>query len=260
MYNVLSGLYAGYKVAYDKTVDYIGYYSGYIEDANLEIPDDDLNEFRDYIKVENYTNENYNKRILPKVNIYHEYSVFLGPPTHIIDNIYLGSAYNAASYQTLKNHNISLIINITKEISNYYPNDFQYKRYDIYDNNKNSIISYLEQACDDIKEFQNENKSGNILLHCFMGASRSASVLIYYIMINKTKPNGEFFTFDEALDFIKSKRTIVNPTFRLTKDLAKSIYCNPKLIQSCINIDNIDKEREENITNSELKIIKKLKI
>ena len=31
------------------------------------------------------------------------------------------------------------------------------------------------------------------------------------------------YTFDEALNFVKQKRPIVNPTFRLTKDLACSI-------------------------------------
>ena len=38
------------------------------------------------------------------------------PSTHIIDNIYLGNAYTASNYSELKEKNIGLIVNITKEI------------------------------------------------------------------------------------------------------------------------------------------------
>ena len=51
---------------------------------------------------------------------------FFEPPTHIIDNIYLGNAYNAAYYYGLKKNNIKMIINVTKEISKYYPEYFTY--------------------------------------------------------------------------------------------------------------------------------------
>ena len=37
-----------------------------------------------------------------------------------------GSAYNAASYYDLKEKNIKMILNVTSEISEYYPDDFEY--------------------------------------------------------------------------------------------------------------------------------------
>jgi protein-tyrosine phosphatase len=56
-----------------------------------------------------------------------------------------------------------------------------------------------------------------------MGASRSASIVIYYLMKEMKNANGDDYTFDEAIKFLKEKRFTVNPTFRLTKDLTSSI-------------------------------------
>ena len=59
--------------------------------------EDTLQDYEDYLKISNYEDENINKRIFPELGYYKEYSIALGPPTHIIDNIYLGSAFNAAN-------------------------------------------------------------------------------------------------------------------------------------------------------------------
>lgn len=236
MWKFASNLYASSKVIYDKTTDYANYYLFLGENDSFNDPEnenkimidniddhnDKLHDYNEFLQVEKYVSEETNKRILPEVGLMHEYSVFFGPPTHIVDNIYLGSAFNAALYDTLKENNITTILNITREIRNYYPDDFQYIRYDLYDNNKHSIQSYLEKAFTTIRH-QQDNTNGNILIHCYMGASRSASVVLYYLMKTKKNENGEFLSFDEALNFIKSKRSNVNPTFRFTKDLAKSI-------------------------------------
>ena len=95
-------------------------------------------------------------------------------------------------------------------------------RYELYDNNKHSIKKYLEQSLNDIQHHQ-QNSQGNILIHCFMGASRSASIVTYYLMQTMKHDNGRPFTFDDAVLFLRNKRIIVNPTFRLTKDLASSV-------------------------------------
>jgi protein-tyrosine phosphatase len=207
------------KVLYDKTADYLNLYT--LCEEQEKPTDDKLIDYSSIIKVDKYTDENGNKRIFPKVGLYEEYSFFFDKPTHIIDNIYLGSAYNAASFDTLRDCNIKTIVNVTKEISHYYPSDFEYIRFDIYDNNEQSIAKYLDQSYQFIVDKQ--KAQGNILVHCYMGSSRSASVVIYYLTKTQKKTNGEYFTFDDALDFIKKKRNIVNPTFRFTKDLAKSI-------------------------------------
>jgi predicted protein tyrosine phosphatase len=233
------------RVAYDKGTDYFLYYTtsdnlnniNNINDLDNVNNEDDINnisnedslnnednlnnyelqdsiyDFSDKLNVTTYTDETQNKRILPEIGIIEQYSIFFDNPTHIIDNIYLGSAYNAASYDTLISNNIKVIFNITNEISNYFPDEFIYIQCKLYDNNKESIIKHAHKAFKEIIHHQ-ENTEGNIFIHCYMGKSRSAAIVLYYIM--KTKN----YTFDEALNFIRSKRHIVNPTFRFTKDLA----------------------------------------
>ena len=102
-----------------------------------------------------------------------------------------------------------------------------YVNYDIYDNNKDSISEHLGDAYQSIKKIQEntnkEEKESNILIHCYMGSSRSASLVLYYLMKNGTNSQGTLMTHEEALNFLKNKRPIINPTFRLTKDLARSI-------------------------------------
>ena len=162
-------------------------------------------------------------RFYSRISTYEQLVSFFEPPTHIIDNIYLGNAYNAAYYYGLKKNNIKMIINVTKEISKYYPEYFTYYQYELYDNNHDNIKDFLDDSYKNIKDFQ-ENKKGNILIHCFMGASRSASVVLYYLTKNKiNKDTNKLYTLNEALFFIKNKRPIVNPTNKLLEDLNSTI-------------------------------------
>ena len=139
---------------------------------------------------------------------------FFGDPIHIIDNLYLGSAFNAASYYKLKEvYKIDVIINATREISNYYPDDFVYKNYNLSDINEDSITDYLENAY----QFIETNKDKQILIHCFMGASRSASLMSYYIM----KKYG--YTMKETIDFITERRKIVNINTTFVQELKDSV-------------------------------------
>lgn len=227
VWNILNNLVAGSRVAYDKTVDYMYYYLnlyGDKTDEEIEIDadiDDRINDYHNFLTIEKFKDEEGNKRILPEVTYTEAVTTFIGDPSHIVHNIYLGSAYNAANYDILKKYNIKVIFNITKEISNYFPNEFIYERCNIYDNNKHSIQKFLQQIYNRIKYHQ-ENTDGNILVHCYMGASRSASVVIYYLMNTPMYEDGSPYTFEEALNFMKEKRIIVNPSFRFTKDLAMS--------------------------------------
>ena len=178
-----------------------------------------MSDYSGIIDTKKYNDESKKKtkRVYDTVGFYQKYNTFFNKPTHIIDNIYLGSAFNAASHRTLKNLDIKVIINISNELSKYYcdypKNEFTYHQYTVYDDNKCSIDSVLEKAYEAIMKY---DKKTNILIHCFMGASRSVSVVAYYLMQHKK------FTLGAALKFIKEKRPSINPTFRFTKDLAKS--------------------------------------
>lgn len=153
-----------------------------------------------------------NQRIITEggfYNLYNKCSHFFAYPNHIVDNIYLGGAHNAANYNCLKYYNIDIIVNATKDISNYFPEYFTYIRYPLYDNNEDDIKPYLEDFYQTV--VQNPNK--NILVHCLMGASRSASFVIYYMM---RRYNMDYM---QSLDFLRKKRSIVNPSLKLMQSV-----------------------------------------
>ena len=129
--------------------------------------------------------------------------------TPIIDNIYLGNACDASYFYRLKNNNITDIINVTEEIPNYFKNDFNYYNIKINDDNMNNFNNDIfEKVLNYIYKIQESNKAknqkNNILIHCYMGSSRSATIVILYLM---QKHN---LTLEKAIHFIKQKRDIIN--------------------------------------------------
>ena len=171
-----------------------------------------------YDKITNYNNVKNIIRLNSNIDKITQINCFFSDPIHIIDNIYLGSAFNAASYYKLEKYNIKTIINVTSEISNYYPDNFEYKNYLILDINEDSIEGYLEDSYNYInKNLYPIEDNKNILIHCFMGASRSASILTYYIMKKYNK------SFDEAVNFISNKRNIVNLNTTFADEIKNSI-------------------------------------
>jgi protein tyrosine/serine phosphatase len=179
-------LFAGLRVSYDylvgKSNDLLTYFN---EDADIKST-----------KV---------KRIYTKLPKLTQLSWFFGHPTYIKDKIYLGSAFNAATKSTLDTLNIKYIINVTDKIENYFPGCYEYETYLIEDNDQQHITPYLEVSYQKIKEFQ-QNNDGNILIHCVMGASRSASIVCYYLMREYR------FTPKEIYHAMKLKRECVNPS------------------------------------------------
>ena len=109
----------------------------------------------------------------------------------------------------MKNNNITNIINVTEEIPNYFKNNFNYYNIKINDDNLNSfdnemfekVLSYIYKIQETNKI---NNKNNNILIHCYMGSSRSATIVILYLM-HKHK-----LTLEKAIHFIKQKRDIIN--------------------------------------------------
>ena len=145
-------------------------------------------------------------------------SLFFSDPIHIIDNIYLGNAMHAALYYKLEKFKIKHIFNVTTEISNFYEEKYEYTRFPLFDNGIDKITKYLNPSYEKLIELNNKKK--NTLVHCYMGASRSVSIIIYYLMVKHN------MTFDEAVMFMKNKKDTINVSKRFKKDILKKIKEN----------------------------------
>lgn len=212
-------LTASLKVLYDRVFNFFNFRE--VPDFVIPYPDDEDSDENiiDIQPISNNSNTEEddlvslpNNRIYDKLSTMEQLSWFFTEPTFIIDNIYIGSAHNAANKKLLDRLNIKYIINVTAEITNYFINEIEYSNYVIYDDNKQSIFNYLDDSYKKIKEYQQKN-NGFILIHCFMGASRSATILAYYLIKEKG------LNVKEAYDFIKNKRNLVNPTHKFYNEL-----------------------------------------
>jgi protein-tyrosine phosphatase len=129
---------------------------------------------------------------------------FSYPMTEIIPRIYLGNAYNARDYYSLKSANIKLIINCTKETSNHFNDDFKYINVPIFDENDVNIGQYFKYVTNEINNMYIEDPSASILIHCFMGASRSVAILVSYLIKYHN------MSVDIALEYIEKRRPFIN--------------------------------------------------
>ena len=121
----------------------------------------------------------------------------------ISEQIYLGSAQEATNKKWLIDHHISHIVNCTVEHQNYYPNVCNYLKLNLYDSPQQPLDHVLDRTYKYILDAV--EKGGTVLVHCHAGVSRSATIVLYFIM----KIKG--WSLEEAYRYLKSKRSIINP-------------------------------------------------
>ncbi|KAJ8772483.1 hypothetical protein K2173_027660 [Erythroxylum novogranatense] len=108
-------------------------------------------------------------------------------PSSITNSLFIGGALAARAVYTLQHlgitHILCLCANEIGQSDTQYPDLFEYKNYSIYDNEDSNISSIFEEASDFIDHV--ESKGGRVLVHCFEGRSRSATLVIASLMLRK---------------------------------------------------------------------------
>uniref|UniRef100_A0A8C9YT76 protein-serine/threonine phosphatase n=1 Tax=Sander lucioperca TaxID=283035 RepID=A0A8C9YT76_SANLU len=132
-------------------------------------------------------------------------------PSKIFDYLYLGSEWNAANFEELQKNNVGYILNVTREIDNFFPESFTYMNIRVYDVEATDLLSHWTDTYNFINTAR---KSGQaVLVHCKMGVSRSASTVISYAM------KQQHWSLDMALSYVRSCRSIVKPNEGFMKQL-----------------------------------------
>ncbi|KAK2710831.1 hypothetical protein QYM36_012125 [Artemia franciscana] len=121
----------------------------------------------------------------------------------IFDHVFLGSEWNASNLEELKRNGVKHILNVTREIDNFFPGTFDYMNVRVYDEEATELLKYWEKTFAYIRKAR--ESGSKVLVHCRMGVSRSASVVIAYAM----KAKG--WNLQRALEFVKNKRACVRP-------------------------------------------------
>ncbi|TMS03900.1 Protein phosphatase Slingshot-like protein 1 [Larimichthys crocea] len=133
--------------------------------------------------------------------------------TLIFDHVYLGSEWNASNLEELQESGVGYILNVTREIDNFFPGTFSYHNIRVYDEDATDLLAHWNDTYNFIvKAKKNHSKC---LVHCKMGVSRSASTVIAYAM----KEYG--WSLEKAYNFVKQKRSITRPNPGFMKQLAE---------------------------------------
>ncbi|XP_032881178.1 dual specificity protein phosphatase 10 [Amblyraja radiata] len=133
--------------------------------------------------------------------------------TPILPFLFLGNEQDAQDIEKMQQMNIGYIINVTTHLPLYHYEKgiFHYKRLPATDSNKQNLRQYFEEAFEFIEEAHQCGKG--LLIHCQAGVSRSATIVIAYLMKHTR------MTMTDAYKFVKGKRLIISPNLNFMGQL-----------------------------------------
>ncbi|TNM91949.1 hypothetical protein fugu_018961 [Takifugu bimaculatus] len=106
--------------------------------------------------------------------------------THIFDHVYLGSEWNASNLEELRECGVGYILNVTREIDNFFPGMFSYLNVRVYDEEATDLLAHWNDT---------------------------------YNFIVKAKSTG--WSLEKAYNFVRQKRGIAQPNAAFMRQLAE---------------------------------------
>ncbi|XP_076326866.1 dual specificity protein phosphatase 19-like [Tachypleus tridentatus] len=116
--------------------------------------------------------------------------------------LFIGSQDVAQDLDVLHHMHVTHILNVATGVPNIYEQEFIYKRINILDLPETNIITFFDECFYFIDRGRQE---GGVLVHCNAGVSRSATIVVGYLM------NREILSLDEAISKVKHVRPFIRP-------------------------------------------------
>lgn len=126
----------------------------------------------------------------------------------ITQGIYLTDNINARDYEILHKLGVKQILTVGIDLDPHRTNVFKTYKIDVSDVNNENISMYFNTANEFIKK-------DVTLVHCRAGISRSATIVIAYLM----KTNR--WNLSRALSYVRGKRRIIKPNDGFIEQLKK---------------------------------------
>ncbi|KAG6443642.1 dual specificity protein phosphatase 1B-like [Manduca sexta] len=125
--------------------------------------------------------------------------------SQIIPGLYLSNARAAADKDVLRRLNITHVLTIEAHRlpkSTFYDTNISTLFIRAYDTPQTNLLPYFPMA----NAFIDEGiQKGNVLVHCHFGVSRSATIVMAYLM-EKYK-----LSFEQAFVYVRQRRRFINP-------------------------------------------------
>ncbi|XP_072840167.2 dual specificity protein phosphatase 10 [Pogona vitticeps] len=147
----------------------------------------------------------------------------LGPPltpdlenaelSPILPFLFLGNERDAQDLERMLSLNVGHVLNVTTHLPLYHADSgrLRYKRLPATDNNRQDLRQYFEEAFEFIEEAHQSGKG--VLIHCQAGVSRSATIVIAYLMKHT------LMTMGDAYKYVKGRRPIISPNLNFMGQL-----------------------------------------
>lgn len=180
------------------------------------------------------------KRVVSAINSLLGYPWSSHEPSVILRHVVLGSREDAAEHELLYNAGITHVVNCATQVSNYFEGEFVYVKLHLHDTATEDLIPHFQTVAKFLKRV--EVLRGRALVHCIsgesvrslarslgvvlrcgkegadpgsQGVSRSAALLIAYLMIDKR------MRLLDAYNLVRRKRRSVQPNQGFRLQLAK---------------------------------------
>ena len=154
--------------------------------------------------------------------------------------LWLGNFWSASNIKDLKDKGIKKVLSIMDGKPPEYSKEdgFIQKKFELIDNSTENIIQYFGECLNFIKG------DDKVLVHCAAGASRSATIVIAYLMWVKQKG------YEEIFKMVKDKRYIIYPNagFREQLKMFEKLLIENKYDIDKINFREIKWEPKEFMT------------
>ena len=129
--------------------------------------------------------------------------LWMNDVSQIYDNLYLSSCEPTYDSKLLTELNIKRILTLDVSPLDKKQNDIIYLFIRAMDHPKEDLLSKFEECHRFISE--GVLKGENVLVHCVAGVSRSATIVISFIMVEHN------MSAEEALNFVAKQRPIIDP-------------------------------------------------
>uniref|UniRef100_A0A668SIV0 protein-tyrosine-phosphatase n=1 Tax=Oreochromis aureus TaxID=47969 RepID=A0A668SIV0_OREAU len=130
----------------------------------------------------------------------------------ILPFLYLGNERDAQDLDLLLRLNIGYVVNVTTHLPLYHVSSgLRYKRIPATDNSKQNLRQYFEEVFEFIEEAYQSGQG--VLVHCQAGVSRSATIVIAYLMKHT------LMTMTDAYKYVRSRRPVVSPNLNFMGQL-----------------------------------------
>lgn len=149
--------------------------------------------------------------------------------SEIINNkLYLGNVFDVGNHDFIKNKNISCIICVAKNLQMNKPPNVKMYQYDLDDDYNCNISSYFNEIGEIIDNEQ------IVLINCYAGVSRSATIVIAYLMKKYNKNLYDTFIY------VRNNRKCICPNQNFMQHLLeyeKSLFGkNSMTFDECIKL------------------------